>query len=139
MLVVETFLSIFPILGPLCPYFDSTSRSPQHEDLPPQVHELYFIYVFPRLSKEQHFSLQLKPYSDPFSHLLIGGVYKVILECGWISSSESHRSSWSLIWRHFLEPQMTWRFSKGENYPLESPNHLLSQELDAWVEQRILN
>ena len=31
-----------------------------------------------------NFSLQLKPPYDPFSHLLIRGVYKVILEHGWM-------------------------------------------------------
>ena len=31
-----------------------------------------------------NFSLQLKPPYDPFSHLLIRGVYKVILEQGWM-------------------------------------------------------
>ena len=134
MLMVETFLWIFP--GPPCPYFDSPSRSPQHEDLPPQVHELYFMYYL-----EQGAAFQLSD-ETLFTSLLSftdWRVYKVILECGWVSSSESHRSSWSLIWWHFFEPRMTWRCSRGENYPLQSPNYLLSLELDAWVEQKILN
>ena len=46
MPVVETFLGIFPIFGPLCPYAVYPSRSPLHEDLPPQDQELYLICFF---------------------------------------------------------------------------------------------
>ena len=95
MLVVETILWFFPILRPLCPYFESLLKIPHPYMRTSLLRTRCCTWFVSYLEQgKPNFSLQFKSPSDPFSHFIIGGpflmVFKVILEYEWMSSSASH-------------------------------------------------